>query len=73
MGAYLAKPKTEKISEGNDNGKVSYGVSCMQGWRVTMEVKFYMRNKMAFSLRLAKAGKDPSFYFGNHRKTDSTA
>ena len=38
MGAYLAKPKTEKTSEGNDNGKLSYGVSCMQGWRVTMEV-----------------------------------
>ena len=38
MGAYLAKPKTEKISDGNDDKKLSYGVSCMQGWRVTMEV-----------------------------------
>lgn len=37
MGAYLAKPKTEKISESSENGKVRYGVSCMQGWRVTME------------------------------------
>lgn len=40
MGAYLAKPKTEKISEGSENGNVSYGVSCMQGWRVTMEVQY---------------------------------
>lgn len=40
MGAYLAKPKTEKNSEGSENGKFSYGVSCMQGWRVTMEVQY---------------------------------
>lgn len=39
MGAYLAKPKTEKISDGSENGGLRYGVSCMQGWRVTMEVK----------------------------------
>lgn len=39
MGAYLAKPKTEKISEGKTNGVLSYGVSCMQGWRVSMEVR----------------------------------
>ncbi|CAH3173251.1 unnamed protein product [Porites lobata] len=37
MGAYLAKPKTEKISDGSENGRLRYGVSCMQGWRVTME------------------------------------
>lgn len=39
MGAYLAKPKTEKISDSSENGRLRYGVSCMQGWRVTMEVK----------------------------------
>lgn len=43
MGAYLAKPKTEKISDANKNGRLRYGVSCMQGWRVTMEVKFTKR------------------------------
>lgn len=37
MGAYLSKPKTEKISDGSTDGKLSYGVSCMQGWRVSME------------------------------------
>lgn len=47
MGAYLAKPKTEKISESSENGKVRYGVSCMQGWRVTMEVsEFAPQNKL---------------------------
>jgi len=57
MGAYLAKPKTEKISESSENGKVRYGVSCMQGWRVTMEVsfsKFAPQNKLLHLVYRAK-------------------
>jgi len=55
MGAYLAKPKTEKISESSENGKVRYGVSCMQGWRVTMEVsEFAPQNKLLHLVYKAK-------------------
>lgn len=48
MGAYLSKPKTEKISDGSTDGKLSYGVSCMQGWRVSMEASVYL-NRLAFT------------------------
>ena len=40
MGAYLTSPKTEKVSVSDSMGEISYGASCMQGWRVTMEVGF---------------------------------
>lgn len=37
MGAFLDKPKTDKILEdGNGNG-LRYGVASMQGWRIEME------------------------------------
>lgn len=37
MGAFLEKPKTEKlIASGSGNG-LRYGLSAMQGWRVEME------------------------------------
>ena len=49
MGAYLAKPKTEKISEGKTNGVLSYGVSCMQGWRVSMEVRLILAISVFYS------------------------
>ena len=48
MGAYLAKPKTEKISDGSSKGKLSYGVSCMQGWRVTMEVSLVVKENSVY-------------------------
>nr|CEL67432.1 TPA: Protein phosphatase 1G [Neospora caninum Liverpool] len=40
MGAYLAKPKTQKVSEdGGEEGRTitSFGAASMQGWRQTME------------------------------------
>ncbi|WJZ84406.1 hypothetical protein VitviT2T_004012 [Vitis vinifera] len=37
MGIYLSTPKTEKLSEDGENGRVRYGSSSMQGWRATME------------------------------------
>ncbi|PAA78920.1 hypothetical protein BOX15_Mlig025604g1 [Macrostomum lignano] len=37
MGAFLDKPKTDKVNEsGHGNGLV-YGLSSMQGWRIEME------------------------------------
>lgn len=37
MGIYLSSPKTDKVSEDGENGKLRYGLSSMQGWRATME------------------------------------
>ncbi|VFQ86503.1 unnamed protein product [Cuscuta campestris] len=37
MGIYLSSPKTEKLSEDGENMGLRYGLSCMQGWRATME------------------------------------
>ena len=37
MDIYLSTPKTEKLFEDGENGRVRYGLSSMQGWRVTME------------------------------------
>ena len=45
MGVYLSSPNTEKISADRTFGKYSYGVSSMQGWRMTQEVK-----KAAFAI-----------------------
>lgn len=37
MGSYLDKPVTEKISESGSANDISWGSSCMQGWRTGME------------------------------------
>ncbi|WKY03091.1 hypothetical protein Q1695_016413 [Nippostrongylus brasiliensis] len=37
MGAYLDKPVTEKESESGQGNGLSYGATCMQGWRVKQE------------------------------------
>lgn len=37
MGQILSHPKTEKSSEEGGDDFVAYGLSCMQGWRVSME------------------------------------
>lgn len=37
MGVYLSTPKTEKFSEDDENDRLRYGLSSMQGWRATME------------------------------------
>ncbi|ETN72319.1 protein phosphatase 2C [Necator americanus] len=37
MGAYLDKPITEKESESGQGNGLTYGATCMQGWRVKQE------------------------------------
>lgn len=37
MGQYLSAPVTEKESEEGQNDRLAYGLSAMQGWRVSME------------------------------------
>lgn len=37
MGIYLSKPNTTKNSQIGDGAGLKYGVSSMQGWRMTME------------------------------------
>jgi len=37
MGIYLSKPNTTKSSQVGDGPSLKYGVSSMQGWRMTME------------------------------------
>ena len=37
MGIYLSSPKTEKECEDGGNGRLRYGLSSMQGWRMSME------------------------------------
>lgn len=37
MGAYLSAPNTEKISLDESQGQYQFGVSGMQGWRMSME------------------------------------
>jgi len=37
MGAYLSEPVTQKISEDDSHGRLVFGVSGMQGWRMSME------------------------------------
>ena len=49
MGAFLATPNTEKISIDEDHEKVSFGVSGMQGWRMSMEVSDLSTNKCSSS------------------------
>lgn len=41
MGAYLSEPVTEKISNDEESDRVRYGVSSMQGWRITQEVNMH--------------------------------
>ena len=38
MGAYLSSPKIEKTSLDMNYPHIEYGVSGMQGWRISMEV-----------------------------------
>lgn len=37
MGIYLSKPNKTKISEDGEGANLRFGVSAMQGWRMTME------------------------------------
>lgn len=37
MGVYLSKPNLKKVSAVGENGRLRFGFSAMQGWRMTME------------------------------------
>jgi protein phosphatase 1G len=37
MGNYLSEPKRQKESESSQYGRLKWGSSSMQGWRVDME------------------------------------
>ena len=37
MGAFLEKPKTDKVTDKGEGLGIRYGVSAMQGWRMEME------------------------------------
>ncbi|PUU73056.1 phosphatase 2C-like domain-containing protein [Tuber borchii] len=37
MGVPLSRPMVEKRSESGEDNRLAYGISAMQGWRVTME------------------------------------
>lgn len=37
MGQILSQPVTDKLSEKGGDTHLSYGLSCMQGWRINME------------------------------------
>jgi protein phosphatase 1G len=37
MGAYLSEPNTQKESQDDSSGLLSYGASSMQGWRMDQE------------------------------------
>ena len=37
MGAFLEKPKTDKLTDSGEGHGLRYGVSAMQGWRMEME------------------------------------
>jgi protein phosphatase 1G len=38
MGAYLSEPNLTKDSLDNENEKIAFGASSMQGWRLEQEV-----------------------------------
>jgi len=52
MGQILSQPLTDKESESGQNKHLAYGLSCMQGWRISME------DAHTTILNLEKANKD---------------
>lgn len=51
MGAYLTKPKTEKISSDESNDYLICGASAMQGWRQNQEVTIMIINEPNLSTK----------------------
>lgn len=46
MGSYLSEPITKKVSIDEENDKLAYGASSMQGWRESQEVKEFVFNEL---------------------------
>lgn len=50
MGAFLDRPKTEKLNEHGEGNGLRYGVGSMQGWRCEMEDKHHAKTGLGSSL-----------------------
>lgn len=50
MGAFLDRPKTEKINEFGEGNGLRYGVGSMQGWRCEMEDAHYAKTGLGIGL-----------------------
>ena len=72
MGAFLEKPKTEKITADGEGCGIRYGVSAMQGWRMEMEdahiceTNFKLKNHGFFGVFDGHAGPKVSQYCSQH-------
>ena len=72
MGAFLEKPKTEKITAHGEGCGIRYGVSAMQGWRMEMEdahvceTNFKLKDYSFFGVFDGHAGPKVSQYCSVH-------
>lgn len=72
MGAFLEKPKTEKITARGEGCGIRYGVSAMQGWRMEMEdahvceTNFALKDYSFFGVFDGHAGPKVSQYCSLH-------
>ncbi|KAK5648982.1 hypothetical protein RI129_003874 [Pyrocoelia pectoralis] len=51
MGAFLNKPKTDKLQEHGEGNGLRYGVTSMQGWRVEMEDAHMVKTDLGGALK----------------------
>lgn len=51
MGAFLEKPKTDKVQEDGEGNGLRYGVASMQGWRTEMEDAHMVRTNLGEALK----------------------
>lgn len=72
MGAFLEKPKTDKITDKGEGCGIRYGVSAMQGWRMEMEdahicnTDFKLKDYSFFGVFDGHAGPKVSQYCSKH-------
>jgi len=72
MGAFLEKPKTEKVTDKGEGLGIRYGVSAMQGWRMEMEdshvcnTSFLLEGWGFFGVFDGHAGPKVSQYCSQH-------
>ena len=72
MGAFLEKPKTEKVTAKGEGCGIRFGVSAMQGWRMEMEdahvcnTSFSLKDWGFFGVFDGHAGPKVSQYCSQH-------